>query len=165
MIFGIFKDKETIQLAKDLTLSVLEAKRLLNKLPKNKLNENNIVSALEPMVNYPFIHSVTVDKLAIHINIKARDLHLTIFPKYTEKENGYKNYELTLMGIYDYRGFSISYKPEDDKPTVLLLDTSKFVDTSKLVSGAGLIKPTKKAKLLHEEISKFKKFFNTNKIG
>jgi hypothetical protein len=69
------------------------------------------------------------------------------------------------MGIYDYQGFSISYEPEDDKPTVLLLDTSKFVDTSKLVSGAGLIKPTKKAKLLHEEISKFKKFFNTNKIG
>ena len=41
MIFGIFKDKETIQLAKDLAFYVLEAKRLLNKLPKNKLNENN----------------------------------------------------------------------------------------------------------------------------
>ncbi len=74
MILGLFKDKETIQLSKDLAVTFLEAKRALMGLPKNKLNEKNIVSALGPMVNYPTVHSVTVEKLAININIKHKDL-------------------------------------------------------------------------------------------
>ena len=39
MILGLFKDKETIQLSKDLAVTFLEAKRALMGLPKNKLNE------------------------------------------------------------------------------------------------------------------------------
>ena len=158
MILGLFKDKEKIQLSKDLAVTFLEAKRALMGLPKNKLNEKNIVSALGPMVNYPTVHSVTVEKLAININIKHKDLQLSVNPKFIDSGKDYENYELTLMGIYDYSGFSISYKTGETKPTVLLLDTSKFE------SGPHVIKPTKKSKILYEEFSQMTKFFNTKKI-
>ena len=163
MIFGLFKDKETIQLSKDLAVTFLEVKRALMGIPKNKLSEKNIFSAFSslkpyPLVSLPFVHSVVIEKLEISINIKNRDLHLSVRPKFTGSGTDYKNYELTLMGIYDYNGFSISYKPDETKPTVLLLDTSKFE------VGPHVIKPTKKSKILYEEFSQMTKFFNTQKI-
>tara|TARA_Y100000294_G_scaffold76329_1_gene71963 strand:+ start:1759 stop:2235 length:477 start_codon:yes stop_codon:yes gene_type:complete len=157
MIFGIFKDKKTKEFANYLAVTFLEYKRIISNLPKNKLNEKDIVSALkESYVSKTFmVASIHGDKLGIYINLKERNLEISIKPKYVKGVQDYKNYELILMGIYDYQGFSISYEPEDDKPTVLLLDMS---------NNNLAFKPTKKAKLLHEEISKSKKFFNTNKI-
>ena len=157
MIFGIFKDKKTKEFANYLAVTFLEYKRIINNLPENKLNEKDIVSALkESYVSKTFmVASIHGDKLGIYINLKERNLEISIKPKYVKGVQDYKNYELILMGIYDYQGFSISYEPEDDKPTVLLLDKSY----NNLA-----FKPTKKAKLLHEEISKHKKSFNTNKI-
>ena len=70
MILGLFKDKETIELSKKLAVTFLEAKRALRGLPKNKLSEKNILSALDSMVSLPFVHSVVIEKLAIDINGK-----------------------------------------------------------------------------------------------
>ena len=165
MIFGIFKDKKTKEFANYLAVTFLEYKRIISNLPKNKLNEKDIVSALkESYVSKTFmVASIHGDKLGIYINLKERNLEISIKPKYVKGVQDYKNYELILMGIHDYQGFSISYEPEDDKPTVLLLDMSKFADGNP--NYPRVIKPTKKGKLLYEEISKFTKFFNTNKIG
>ena len=76
MILGFFKDKETIELSKKLAVTFLEAKRALRGLPKNKLSEKNILSALDSMVSLPFVHSVVIEKLAIDININHNDLSL-----------------------------------------------------------------------------------------
>ena len=167
MIFGLFKDKETIQLSKDLAVTFLEVKRALMGIPKNKLSEKNIFSAFSslkpyPLVSLPFVHSVVIEKLEISINIKNRDLHLSVRPKFTGSGTDYKNYELTLTGIYDYNGFSISYKPDETKPTVLLLDTSKQEVGPHVIPDP--IIPTKKSKILYEEFSRMTKFFNTQKI-
>ena len=45
MIFGIFKDKKTKEFANYLAVTFLEYKRIISNLPKNKLNEKDIVSA------------------------------------------------------------------------------------------------------------------------
>ena len=161
MILGLFKDKETIELSKKLAVTFLEAKRALRGLPKNKLSEKNILSALDSMVSLPFVHSVVIEKLAIDINIKHNDLSLKIHPKFTDNGKDYKDYQLNLQGIYDYEGFSIEYKPDETKPMVTLLDMSKMGLGSRVPR---VIKPTKKSKILYEEFSKMTKFFNTQKI-
>ena len=165
MIFGLFNDNETIKLSKDLAITFLEIKRALKGLSKDKLSEKNIISAFSSMKPYslenlPFIHSIVTEKLSININIKHQDLYLTINPKFTDSGKDYKNYQLHLQGINDYSGFAISYEPDEVKPMVTLLDTSKFG----LGSQVRTIKPTKKSKTLFKEFSKMKKFFECQKI-
>ena len=165
MIFGLFNDKETIKLSKDLAVTFLEIKRALKGLSKEKLSEKNIISAFGsmkpyPLENLPFVNSVVIEKLSININIKHQDLYLTINPKFTDSGEDYKNYQLHLQGINDYSGFAISYEANEVKPMVTLLDTSKFG----LGTQVRTIKPTKKSKILFKEFVKMKKFFDTQKI-
>ena len=150
MIFSLFKDTETIELANELSKIFLEIVDILKKLKKDELNKQNIVETFQKKLKSNLVVSIE-DMHDIKIIINNRYLSLTLSRDYSsEDRQNYQNYNLSLVGIYDYQGFSIMLDSKDKKPTVGLLDMTKLFSGGK--------KPGKKAKVLFEEISKSEKF-------
>ena len=153
MVFGLFKDKESIKLAGDISKLFLEVLNILKKIPKDKLDKKNIVEVFKKNLGNDMIASME----AIHeiqIGLNERYLSLSLTKDYSDEKTNYEKYNLSLIGIYDYQGFSIMYNSEDKKPTVGLLDMSKLYGGGK--------KPGKKAKVLFDEISKSNEFKTSN---
>ena len=150
MIFSLFKDTETIELANELSKIFLEIVDILKKLKKDELNKQNIVETFQKKLKSNLVVSIE-DMHDIKIIINNRYLSMTLSRDYSsEDRQNYQNYNLSLVGVYDYQGFSIMLDSKDKKPTVGLLDMTKLFSGGK--------KPGKKAKVLFEEISKSEKF-------
>ena len=150
MIFSLFKDTETIELANQLSKMFLEIVDILKKLKKDELNKQNIVETFQKKLKSNLVASID-DMHDIKIIINNRYLSMTLSRDYSsEDRQNYQNYNLSLVGIYDYQGFSIMLDSKDKKPTVGLLDMTKLFSGGK--------KPGKKAKVLFEEISKSERF-------
>lgn len=154
MIFGLFKDTETIELANELSKLFLEIVDILKKLKKNELRKKNIIEAFKKKLKSNLVASID-DIHDIEIIINNRYLSMTLSRDYSsEDRQNYQNYNLSLVGIYDYQGFSIMFSSKDKKPTVGLLDMTKLYSGGK--------KPSKKAKVLFDEISKSNEFKTSN---
>jgi|TARA_B100001964_G_scaffold43230_1_gene48072 hypothetical protein len=153
MIFSLFKDKKTIQLANQLATTFIRATTILKKIPKDKLTEKEIIPAL--MKNGVSIDSRwPYSDCEIHIISPIFDVPILINAKLSGDiiiKSDFSKYELNALGINDFKGFGLSIKYDDKKPKTYLADHS-------LLTNRSSDKPTRKAKFLHEEILKIEGF-------
>ena len=151
MIFSLFKDQKTIEIAQQLAAIFEKTADILKKLPKGSLNKKGILSALNK-------NKISLDESwpgsEIHLESPHRYIPITIVGKLsgdvTIKED-FSKYELHAIGVYDFKGFGLDLKYDDKNPKANLIDMS-------FISNRSSDKPTRKAKFLYEEILKIEGF-------
>ena len=77
MIFSLFKDTETIELANELSKMFLEIVDILKKLKKDELRKKNIVEAFQKKLKSNLVASID-DMHDIKIIINNRYLSMTL---------------------------------------------------------------------------------------
>ena len=98
MIFSLFKDTETIELANELSKMFLEIVDILKKLKKDELSKQNIVEAFQKKLKSNLVASID-DMHDIEIIINNRYLSMTLSRDYSsEDRQNYQNYNLSLVG-------------------------------------------------------------------
>ena len=92
MIFSLFKDTETIELANELSKMFLEIVDILKKLKKDELSKQNIVEAFQKKLKSNLVASID-DMHDIKIIINNRYLSMTLSRDYSsEDRQNYQNF-------------------------------------------------------------------------
>jgi hypothetical protein len=154
MVFGLFKNKETAELAKSISEILILSSSILKSLPKNKLNRDDIMYALSDKKLFTDPYWQTTNDIDLYIKSPHKSISIYVQPELKgdlDIKADFSKYRLGAVGINDYNGFSAGMDYGEKKLKVRLVDVSWMSQKSS-------DKPTKKAKNLYNEISKNKEF-------
>ena len=154
MVFGLFKNKETAELAKSISEILILSSSILKSLPKNKLNRDDIMYALSDKKIFTDPYWQTANDIDLYIKSPHKSISIYVQPELKgdlDIKADFSKYRLGAVGINDYNGFSAGMDYGEKKLKVRLVDVSWMSQKSS-------DKPTKKAKNLYNEISKNKEF-------
>ena len=154
MIFGLFKDKEAVELAKPIAEILILGSSILTSLTNNKLNREDIMYALSDKKLFTDPYWQTANDVDLYIKSPHKSISIYVQPELKgdlDIKADFSKYRFNALGIADYKGFSAGMDYSEKKLKVSLVDLS-------WMSKKSSDKYTKKAKTLYNEISKNKEF-------